>query len=65
MEEINKIVSSQTRLKPRKLQKTANKITKGLYYSGKSFEVVFDWLYKDYEICNPTVRKRMKDTLIM
>ncbi|NLL20070.1 MAG: hypothetical protein GX262_13810 [Clostridia bacterium] len=63
IEEINRIVSANTNLKQRKIQKTSNEITKALYYTGKSFKTVFEWLYTVSEVCNPTSRGRMEDVL--
>jgi hypothetical protein len=63
MEEINWLISVNTNLKQRKLQNTSNKITKALYYAGKSFKAVYWWLYSDPKLFNPAVRDRIKEVL--
>lgn len=61
--EINDIISANTNLNQREIQKTSNKTTKALYYVSKSFQTVFDWLYKDFEIYNPIAREHFNDVL--
>lgn len=51
MRDMNLVISAATGLKPRTLQKTANEITKALYYHGSSVRVVYDWLYSEPVLC--------------
>lgn len=60
LEDINRILCSETGLKPRRLQNTQNQITKALYFQGASITSVLEWLYEGAEIWNPAVRERME-----
>ena len=60
LEEINYILSSVTGLEPRTLQRTANEITKALYYQGSSVAPVISWLYDGAEIWNPAARLKLE-----
>lgn len=58
MEKINHIITANTGLPMRALQKTTNETTVALYYYGKSFRAVVDWLYAGAEIYNSAMRTR-------
>lgn len=62
MEEVNSILSTATRLQPRTLQKTSNKITKALIFQGAPVDLVVSWLYDRAEIWNPTARAKLEFT---
>lgn len=64
MDDINRIIATDTGLPLRTLQKTANEATVALYYYGKSFRAVVDWLYAGAEICNPAMRTRFEEVLL-
>lgn len=63
IQDINEIISANTGLKLRALQKTSNETTKALWYTGSSAKDVFNWLYQDAEIFNPNVREKIMDVL--
>ncbi|WP_338835971.1 hypothetical protein [Neomoorella thermoacetica] len=63
MEDINRIIAADTGLPLRALQKTANETTVALYYYGKSFRAVVDWLYAGAELYNPAVRAGFEGVL--
>ncbi|OPX84589.1 MAG: hypothetical protein A4E53_03847 [Pelotomaculum sp. PtaB.Bin104] len=60
MEEMNHIISAGTGVSVRALQKTANETTVGLYYVGRSFRTVFQWLYDGASLYNPVVREKFQ-----
>jgi len=63
LEEVNRVIAAGTGLSLRKLQKTANKTTAGLCYTGKSFRAVVEWLYRGAELYNPVAREKFEETL--
>lgn len=63
LEEVNRVVAAGTGLLPRRLQKTANQTTAALYYTGRSFQAVVDWLYREAEMYNPAAREKFEETL--
>jgi hypothetical protein len=60
MEEMNYVLSSAAGLEPRKLQRTANEITKAIIFQGKTVFQVVEWLYAGAEIWNPAARARLE-----
>lgn len=56
MGEINRVLAAACGVSLRKLQKTPNTITKGIYYVGESCQAVLAWLYHDAELFNPQSR---------
>lgn len=60
LSEMNLIISENTGLKPRKLQKTVNKTTKALYYYGRSFTMLYSWLYSNAAVTNKKVKKKFE-----
>lgn len=63
MEDINRIIAAGTGLPLRAMQKTANETTVALYYYGKSFRTVVDWLYAGADLYNQAVRARFEEVL--
>lgn len=61
MEEINAVLCAAIGSRPRKLQKTVNEITKALYFTGRSYRAVLDWLYQTWELSNDKVRDKFYD----
>jgi len=55
--EINRLLSVMTGVPERAIQKTTNEITKTLYYTGSSFSVILEWLYREVELTNLEARK--------
>ncbi|GEA15370.1 hypothetical protein E308F_16140 [Moorella sp. E308F] len=63
MDDINRVIATGTGLPLRTLQKTVNEATVALYYYGKSFRTVVDWLYAGAELYNLLVRARFEGVL--
>ncbi|WP_165859226.1 hypothetical protein [Desulfofundulus salinus] len=63
MEEVNLVITAGTGVSLRTLQKTENDTTAVLYYAGKSFRVVVDWLYAGAELYNPIVREKIEEVI--
>lgn len=60
LEEMNRVIAIETGLPPRKPQLVATGTgeTWCLYYTGKSFRAVVDWLYAGVEMYNPVAREK-------
>lgn len=63
LEDINRVISIGTGLGPRKPQKTPKETTVGLYYTGKSFCSVVEWLYASADLYNPAARKKFEEVI--
>jgi hypothetical protein len=63
LEELNRVVAAGVGLPPRKLQRMATGTgeTWCLYYTGRSFRIVVDWLYAGTGVYNPVVWERFKE----
>lgn len=63
LQEINRVISMGTGLGLRKPQKTPKDSTMGLYYTGKSFPSVIQWLYTGAELYNPAAREKFEEIM--
>ena len=63
LDELNRVVTAGAGLPPRKLQRVATGTgeTWCLYYTGRSFRAVVEWLYAGAELYNPAVRERFEN----
>ena len=59
LEDINLIISRGIGQRPRRLQKTTNAFTKGLYFQGRNVAPVVGWLYAGAEMWNPTAKAKL------
>ncbi len=63
IEKINTVLSAETGLKLRMLQKTTNETTKALYYCGSSAQTVYGWLYTEPALYCAEVRENFEKIL--
>jgi len=59
LEEMNLIIAGRANVQPRTLQRTGNEITKALYYTGRNFRAVLEWLYDMAELYNPDTKAKL------
>ncbi|NSW83672.1 MAG: hypothetical protein HPY90_10465 [Syntrophothermus sp.] len=57
------MISMGTELGLRKPKKTLKDSTMGLYYTGKSFSSVIQWLYTGAELYNPAARENFEEIM--
>lgn len=63
LDEVNRVIASGSGLTTRAVQRTGNISTKALYYQGRSYQAVAEWLYSNCEMSNPTARERILSPL--
>ncbi len=63
LNEINVAVDAGSGAGLRKLQRTPNEITKALYYTGRFYAQVVEWLYEGQGLSNPAAKEKLMQML--